>query len=214
MNVIRTYFKSAALNWKTVWQDKSFRYKLFTGIFLITIILISYPFFFQYIEKRKGFLFNDRVLSIIPAYDVYIPIFFFIWSSAFLLSIAAIKDPQILLTFLTSYIFLSLVRATSIFLFPLETPPGIIALIDPLSNHFYGVPFITKDLFFSGHVSTLFLMYLCHTKKSFKFYTLISCFCVSILVLVQHIHYSIDVLFAFPFASICYKIAKKISNKQ
>jgi hypothetical protein len=102
----------------------------------------------------------------------------------------------------------------TIYLFPLETPPGIITLIDPLSNHFYGVPFITKDLFFSGHVSTLFLMFLCQKNKYFKFYTLISCLCVGILVLIQHIHYSIDVIFAFPFAYLCYQTAKYVTIRE
>src|SRR5665811_2116514 len=84
-----------------------------------------------------------------------------IWSSAFFMLITIIKNPSIFLTFLIAYLLLSILRALSIFLFPLEAPLGIINLIDPLTNYFYGVPFITKDLFFSGHVSMLFLMYLC-----------------------------------------------------
>jgi hypothetical protein len=209
---VSAYFKSAGLNWQVAWNNKSFRYKLFAAVFLITIILICFPFFFQYIEKRNGYLFNDLVLKMIPPYDVYYPIFILIWSCAFFILISAVKFPHTFLTFLIGYILLSLTRITSIYLFPLETPPGIISLIDPLSNHFYGVPFITKDLFFSGHVSTLVLMFLCQENKLFKYYTLVSCLYVSVLVLVQHIHYSIDVLFAFPFAYLCYRIAKYITK--
>lgn len=211
MSTVRRYFKNTSLNWQLSWQQKSFRYKLFAGIFLITIILICAPYFFQYIGKRKGLLFNDALLNLIPAYNVYILIFILIWSSAFFMLITAIKNPSIFLTFLIAYVLLCILRALSIFLFPLEAPLGIINLTDPLTNYFYGVPFITKDLFFSGHAATLFLMYLCQHNKLIKYYTLTSCLCVSILVLIQHIHYSIDVLFAFPFAYICYRSAKYIT---
>lgn len=214
MSSVNKYFKTTRLNWKLSWQEKSFRYKLFAAVFFIIIILICYPFFFQYIQKRKGILFNDPLLNLIPAYDVYILIFILVWSCAFLMLITAIKNPGILLTFLISYIFLSIARGLSMFLFPLEPPIDIINLIDPLSNHFYGVPFISKDLFFSGHASTLFLIFLCQNTKPRKYYSLVSCLCVSILVLVQHIHYTVDILFAFPFAYLCYRCAKYISVEQ
>jgi hypothetical protein len=213
MSKVNGYFKNAAINWQLSWQQKGFRYKLFTILFFIALLIIFSPYFFQYIEHRKGFIFNDAILNMLPNYDMYILIFFLLWSNAFLILLAAIRNPSILLSFLTSFILLSVARALSIFLFPLEAPEGIINLTDPLSNYFYGANFITKDLFFSGHASTLFIMFLCHDKKLTKYYTLISCLCLSILLLIQHIHYSIDVIFAFPFAYLCYISAKFIISK-
>jgi len=211
MSNIRSYFTTAGLNWQLSWQEKKFRNKIVAGTFFITIILICLPFFFQYIEKRKGLIFNDAILTRVPAYNVYLLIFILVWSNGFLMLRTIIKKPSVFLRFLFAYILLFIARGVCIFLIPLETPPGIINLTDPLANYFYGVNFITKDLFFSGHVSTLFLIYLCQDNKFIKFFTLVSCICVSILVLIQHIHYSIDVIFAFPFAYICYKSAKYIS---
>lgn len=211
MDKITSYFTSAGLNWQLSWQQKKFRDKIFIGIVFITIILICLPFFFQYIEKRKGFQFNDVILTSIPAYNVYVLIFLLVWSNAFLMLSTVIKRPSVFLIFLFAYILLFITRAVTIFLIPLETPPDIINLTDPLTNYFYGVSFITKDLFFSGHVSTLFLIYLCQNNKFIKFFTLFSCICVSILVLIQHIHYTVDVIFAFPFAYICYRTAKYIT---
>ena len=127
--------------------------------------------------------------------------------------ITAIKDPGIFLIFLIAYVILCIARIITISAFPLQTPPGIIVLIDPLSNHFYGKSFITKDLFFSGHTSTLFLMYLCQRNFFKKYFILISCVGVGVLVLVQHIHYFIDVLFAFPFAYLCFKLSKYLTIK-
>ena len=210
MSNVSSYFKSAAINWQLSWQQKGFRYKLFIALFFIALLFIFSPYFFQYIEQRKGFIFNDAILNLLPHYDMYILIFFLLWSNAFLILVEAIKKPAIFLTFLTSFIILSVARALTIFLFPLEAPQGIINLTDPLTNYFYGANFITKDLFFSGHTATLFLMFLCHDKKLIKYYTLTSCLCLSILLLIQHIHYSVDVIFAFPFSFLCYKGAKFI----
>ena len=211
MNKIRSYFTTAGLNWQLSWQEKRFRNKVLTGIFLLTIILICLPFYFQYIEKRKGVIFNDAILTHIPAYNVYLLIFILVWSNALLMLITVIKKPSVFLRFLFAYILLFIARGICIFLIPLETPPDIINLTDPLTNYFYGVNFITKDLFFSGHVSTMFLIYLCQHNKFVKYFTLISCIFLSVLVLIQHIHYSIDVIFAFPFTYICYRSAKYIT---
>jgi hypothetical protein len=211
MSSIRSYFATAALNWQIAWKEKKFRNKIFIGLVFIIGILICLPFFFQYIEKRKGFRFNDVILNNIPAYNVYLLVFILVWTNAFLMLRTIIKKPSVFLTFLFSYILLFIARAVTIFLIPLETPPNIINLTDPLTNYFYGENFITKDLFFSGHVSTLFMIYLCQDNKSIKIFTLFSCLCVSILVLIQHIHYTIDVIFAFPFAYICYRSAKYIT---
>ena len=110
----------------------------------------------------------------------------------------AIYKPELLLLFLWGFIFLSISRFITIFLFPLNPPEQLIELSDPITNIFYGKKhgFITKDLFYSGHTSTQFLMFLCFTKKTDKILSLISTILIGIFVLVQHIHYSIDVLAA------------------
>jgi len=206
------YLKIAKLNWQLLWRNRSFRYKLFAGAFLMTIILICFPYFFQYIEQRNGTVLNDAVLSVIPPYNVSALIFILIWSSSFCMLLTAVRRPEILLTFLIAYVILCLCRIITIFLFPLEAPQGLIELADPLSNSFYGADFITKDLFFSGHVSTLFLMYLCQSNRFLRHYTMIASILVAMLVLVQHVHYTIDVLFAFPFAYACFISSRKLIN--
>lgn len=88
--------------------------------------------------------------------------------SAILTILQAIQNPQMLLPFLSTYVLLCLTRIISISLVALNAPIGLIALIDPLSNAFYGAKFITKDLFFSGHTATVFLMGLCLITKKEK----------------------------------------------
>src|SRR5690349_14444397 len=101
----------------------------------------------------------------------------------------------------------------TITLVPLDPPVGIIHLKDPLTSLTYGGRqlFITKDLFFSGHTSNLFMIYLCLQKKRDKQFALLATIVIATLVLVQHIHYSIDVIVAFIFTYALVKSSEKLS---
>ena len=46
------------------YNRRQFRKKLIAGLVLIAIILSIFPFFFQAIEKRHGFLMNDWILDL------------------------------------------------------------------------------------------------------------------------------------------------------
>lgn len=208
------YLKDTKLNWQASWAEKDFQKNLFIGLIFLLLILYCYPTFFQYIEQRNGPIINDPLLKTFPAHDLSVPIFIFIWSSALCMLITSIKNPDLFLRFLIGYVLLSLLRIISISLFPLHAPLGIVDLVDPLSNHFYGPHFITKDLFFSGHASTLFLICLCQRNRWIKYYTLFASVMVGVFVLIQHIHYTIDVLFAYPFSYLCFIVSKFITVKR
>jgi hypothetical protein len=95
---------------------------------------------------------------------------------------------------------------------PLNPPEGLIPLIDPISNLAYGrAEYITKDLFFSGHTSSQFLIFLCLTNKGDKMIALFSAILVGSMVLIQHVHYSIDVLAAPVFTYGCYWLGRELA---
>jgi hypothetical protein len=95
---------------------------------------------------------------------------------------------------------------------PLNPPAGLLPITDPLSNVLYGSKFITKDLFYSGHTGTLLLIYLNLKKKPERIYTLLCTIAVGILVLVQHVHYVIDVVSAPFFTYCCYLLGCKMTD--
>lgn len=198
------------LSWKELFKNKKLLVKLLAGLILMLALLPLLPIFFNYIELRNGFVLNDVVLVNLPAKDVSIPIFSIIWAMALLTLIRGIQQPSIFLVFLWSYFFLTASRVITISLVPFNPPVQLIPLVDPLSNIFYGGKFLTKDLFYSGHTGTQFLMLLCLQRKTDKILALVSTMLISILVLIQHVHYTIDVM-AAPFLTyICYYLGKKV----
>lgn len=156
-----------SIEWKNAWANQAFKSKAIIGSICLLFVLVSFPRFFAIIELRNGIVLNDAVLNKLPSADLSIPIFITIWSTAFLLIRRIIQSPSLFLQFLLSFLFLSIVRIGTISFFPLDAPNGLIPLKDPISSLFYGKDiFITKDLFFSGHTATQFLMFLCLQKKN------------------------------------------------
>lgn len=203
-----------SIEWKNAWANQSFRIKAIIGSICLLFVLVSFPRFFAIIELRNGIVLNDAFLSRLPSADLSIPIFITIWSTAFLLIRRIIQSPSLFLQFLLSFLFLSIVRIGTISLFPLDAPIGLIPLKDPISSLFYGGKdiFITKDLFFSGHTATQFLMFLCLQKKMDKYLTGLTSILIAIMVLIQHIHYTIDVFAAFPLTYLVYLLGKKVAT--
>lgn len=202
-------------NWKLSFGNRSFKIKFTIGLLLFIIVLIAFPIFFNYIETRDGAIINDWLLRQLPSINLSIPIFSLIWVSAALTIWQAFKNPAIFLLFLWGFVLLSLSRMITIYSIPLNPPQNLIPLIDPISNTFYGGVFITKDLFYSGHTSTLFMMYLCLQKPVHKTIVLVATCLVGSMVLVQHVHYTIDVFMAFPFTYVVFLLAKKVvANKK
>ena len=177
---------------------------------LIFSIGIFLPHFFTTNELRQGVVLNDRLLQILPARNCSLIIFCLVWSTTLLIIVRSIQQPSIFLMAIYLLILLNVSRILAITLFHLDPPTGLIPLTDPLTGLFYGGPnvLITKDLFFSGHTSNLFLIYLCLQKKKDRQFAFLATAIVALLVLVQHVHYSIDVIGAFIFTYCLFQITK------
>ncbi|HEY1009906.1 MAG: phosphatase PAP2-related protein [Daejeonella sp.] len=198
--------------WRNNWQSTDYRKRLISGLIVVSIILTSLPFFYQAIEQRNGIKFNDYLLQWLPAYDLSLFIFITIWSMALLTFHRFKQDPQIFLTFLWGFILINLSRFVSIGLVPLNPPDSLIAIHDPIANYFYGPKFITKDLFFSGHTAAMFLMFLCLKKRSDKILAFIATIVIGFAVLIQHVHYTMDVFMAPVITYFLWIGAKKIAE--
>ena len=196
--------------WSEAWASSFFRKKVIIGVLLFASILLILPTFFSKIEARQGIVLNDWLLKRIPSMDFSVVIFILVWSTSLLILVRCIQKPAILLMTLYFLIIITLLRIITISIIPLDPPNGLIILKDPITSLSYGGSsvFITKDLFFSGHTANLFMFYLCLQKKRDKLFALSTSLLVGLLVLVQHVHYSIDVIGAIVFTYLLVKYSK------
>lgn len=204
----RTTTISLKESWRLVWNSSITRFQMITGSVLLAVVLSILPSFFASIEQRKGVQVNDWVLAQIPAHNVSIAIFAIIWGMGALAFYRAARNPSMYVTYVWAYALVMVVRMFTISVVQLAPPAGLIQLTDPLTGIFYGHATITKDLFFSGHTSTLLLIYLTLEKKSDKVFGIIAVFAVACLLLVQHVHYTLDIVMAPFFVYPIYRLVK------
>jgi len=195
-------------NWKDTWHSTYKRRQLIIGTIIMLIVVFTLPYFFSFIEKRQGVILDDWVLAQISPHNVSVLIFSIIWGMALLILYRAVYNPAIYITYCWALILVCIARFISISLVPLAPPAGLIPLTDPLTGVFYGRALVTKDLFFSGHTATLTLIYLCLEKRTDKLIGLIAIVIVGFLLLVQHIHYTIDVLAAPAVVYALYRLTR------
>lgn len=201
-------FTKALNQWRTAWKMQGFSVRFIAALIVFIGLLIVFPTFFSFIESRKGYQITDPVLDAIPAMDFSPITFAIIWLVSFWFMIRMLQQPSIALKGLIAMDLIFLTRMLTIFLLPLEPPPGLVELQDPISNYFYGEEhaFITRDLFFSGHTSTQIMIGLILPGRKEKWMAFLGATAVAILVLVQHIHYTIDVAGALVFTWVLFRL--------
>jgi membrane-associated phospholipid phosphatase len=197
------------ISWKSRWSNPSYRKKCTFLLIISVLLLIAMPYGFDFIESRGGIKWNDPILDILPRADLSMPIFIVMYSLALLILYRVIQNPQLLFQFLQVYILITILRFILIYLIPLDPPIGMVELRDPITKIFYGGKIITRDLFFSGHTSTMFLIFLILQKRNDKIFALAVTLFIGISLLIQHVHYTADVIAAFPITWGIWKYSTK-----
>jgi len=197
-------------------SDSAYLIKLITTIVIFVIGAIQFPTYFSHIQKRNGQLLNDFVLDFLPAQDVSTPIFTIIYGLLIYMLCRVLAKPNLFLLFALTFVIETVFRMTTIYLFPLNHPQNLVILHDTFAELLiYGnAEPITKDLFFSGHTATMVMIWLFVEKPLEKFVAAVATFLLASLLLIQHVHYSVDVLGAFFFTYLSYLIARQIVDKK
>jgi len=199
-------------SWELAWSYPAFRTKLLLGTVILIGILLFIPTFFANIEDREGTVLHDWILKEITPINVSFYIFFILYSTVIMFLVRMSMDSSICLKTLWSFIFLCLLRMITIKMVPLNPPHGIIELADPCSILFYRSNVITKDLFFSGHTATLIVGGMCMKQYRDKIIAFSAAVIIGILLLLQHVHYTADVIAAPFFSVICCYLGKSIAK--
>ena len=202
------------VSWREFFKVGKSRIEFIVTSFLVILSLVSLANFLNYVEAREGVVLNDPLLNLFNPVDLTFLSFGLIYISLFVAIFFLIKTPSRLVIALQAYIILVLVRIIVMYLVPLNPPPGMISLSDPFVEYFGTGQLLTKDLFFSGHTATIFLFYLVSdpAKRGLKIFFMICTIFVAIFVLLQHVHYTIDVISAPFFAFSAYKLSLKFNG--
>lgn len=202
----RSYFDLLIKEWTVQLSNKAFR----RGLLIVPGLFIAYSSLTQYlsnyIEARKGIRLNDVLLQIFPAQDFSLPIFILLYSSLLLLILTHLHKPKVIMRLIEMHFLVAVVRQICILLVALEPPLGIIVLRDVfLENTFYPhhTP-LTKDLFFSGHVASIWIYFLCAQHRYLKFTFFLATLAMAFMILCMRVHYTYDVLGAFFFTTLIY----------
>ena len=202
-------------NWNQSWSDHKFKTQFVITFVLLSVLLFSLSYFFAFIEARPSHSVNDVVLNLVEPIDVSLFTFLIIYSAAIYTIIIVVRQPELFLTAVQAYALMLFIRLITLYFVPLEAPQGIIPLHDPFIEHFfYGQTRITKDLFFSGHVATVALLFLVNPNEKLKWIYAIVIILVSILIMWQRVHYSFDVFAAPVFAWLSWRLANRTAERQ
>lgn len=194
---------------KGLLKDKKFILSLTISVLFFIVGAIATFFAIIYATERASQPVTDIILSNIPVIDVdgifvYGPVIFWVLIGLYLLIFEPRKIPfalkSIAIFMIIRSIFISL---THIGLFPGHTQIDI--------SGFFGVFTNGSDLFFSSHTGMPFLMALIFWNNKFmKYFCLASSVIFGTVVLLAHLHYSIDVFAAFFITYSIYRISIKL----
>ena len=198
--------KNLSLTYKKLFTDKQFVLSVVFGFLLLFVSLVVNFYAGTFANEHASNAVTDLVLDNIPVFNVdaifvYGP--FFVW---IIVTVLGLKSPQKIPFILKSIALFVFIRSGFITLTHIGPFPDQIQINDPweVINHFnFG-----GDLFFSAHTGLPFLMALVfgYNKDIRAFFTLCAVF-FGAIVLMAHLHYTIDVLSAFFITYTIYHIA-------
>jgi hypothetical protein len=197
--------------WKLAFKNNSFRRRFILSILALAGLLVFFASFLNYIELRQGHVFYDPVMNFFKPRDVSYFIFVTTYTASLVGLIYAFFSPYITLHLCQMYLLLTVFRIITLFFVPLDPPETIIPLKDAfLQNTFYNtIGGNLKDLFFSGHTATLFLFFFLVKNIYLRWFFFIAAASVACGVVLQHVHYTYDVLAAPLFAFFSYYLVNK-----
>ncbi len=201
-------------NWRNAWSIRIFREQILVTLAALLLVLILKRMFLDYIETRSGVVFQDPILGIISAVDLRWITYSLIYSGMLLGFFSLSIYPFAFLLTMRAVVVLVLLRILCLTLLPLDPPLNIIPLSDPYIPPPDAHPVYTRDLFFSWHIAALSLFVYTARWRDLKIIFAGAAFVISLLLLVQHADYTIDLVAAPCFAYVAFGVAKWITIRE
>ena len=195
-------------SWSCYFSVKSNFYRFiitFCLFFIFTFFFKEYLILVESWEHNLG-VFDDPFFLKEPI-DLSIPIFVLTYGSILFFIVFHLNNPSKLVQLIQLAILVDLFRVISLFFIRFDAP-DMIPLNDPILNFliYESDPdtslYNQHDLFFSGHTANLFIIALLFKKSIFRYFFLLITFLTGLFLVLQQVHYSIDVIFAPPIGLI------------
>ncbi len=184
--------------WLAFAESTARRVEFLISATVLTTIMFCLLFYLRYNETRQGVVLNDPLLAMIKPVDLSVLTFILIYAGIVSTVVMLLSHPRRLMIGLQIYAVYAALRLTGMWLVPLEAPAGLIPLVDPLMSWAHTGQQLNKDLFFSGHTSTMFICYLILPPGWGRPIFLTGVIVMAATLIFQHVHYTVDVLSA-PF---------------
>ncbi len=177
-----------------------------SALFLLVsaLLFIQFLSYHEPMADQLSWRFDDPFYAWLPAKDMSIPIFSITYGSLILFLVFEYSHPIKISYGILAYAFLIILRMFTMTLVPLREPIDVVDLVDPFLNELIYPSKIDSDLFFSGHTGLLLLLFFISKRAIF----IVIAFALAIFLMIQRIHYSIDILGAIPFSFIAYQASK------
>lgn len=208
MIAVKEYFKRGFCDWRH--ELIEYRYLILLSLLIVAAATFLDYFSGVYVSTTKVAYVPDLILDHIGPIDVdffyvygYLTLCFTLFLYSFVLHIRTLH------VVVSQFSFLVMLRAVFVVLTHLQTPPDAIKVTFPW--FFQGISF-QNDMFFSGHTAIPFLGFLLFDGKIRYFFLCGSIF-MGIVVLLMHLHYSIDVFSAFFITYCCHKVGNVVLEK-
>jgi hypothetical protein len=185
-------------------------------LILLSFILLLFASLFNYlagiyVSQIPGTKAPDLILDNIPTFDLnFIYLYGAVFIGALLFFYPLFLKVKKFHVVISQFSLLIMVRGIFICLTHLSIPAGA------LQFHVPEILFIlsfNNDLFFSGHTAIPFLGFLLFKGDKIRYFFLFFSFFMGAVVLLMHVHYTIDVFSAFFITYGTHKAGEKFFNK-
>lgn len=178
-------------------------------LFSIAALFIRFLAYHEVRTDELGVRLNDPVMYVLPRFDMSVSIFTLTYGSLILYVYYSWSKPFQIGHLMIAYGIMLILRALTLTIVPLQAPYDLVHLQDPFLDNLIYPRDIKNDLFFSGHTALLFLIYFLIQKKVFLYAGLM----LGIMLMMQRVHYSIDIIGAIPITYMIVRLVRVLSSK-
>lgn len=194
-------------------MPKNWKYFIFSILFLL-LVATAFNRFLAWNETREGIYFDDPVFHWYKAKDYSWTIMLSLYAAILFFILYFRKHPLVLTRLVLAYALAVAFRMITLYFLPFYADEDAVKLFDPILNNFvYPNNYVARDLFYSGHAALMLLMMWNMPKGKMRIIYLMLTIVISLFLVLQKVHFSIDILAAPIFSLMALSVADRVILK-